>query len=201
MNVNDYGSLSNKNAAADSGLYGNGSVTSRPQQPQGYACYTNSYPPRANGATGSYPYQQQNNRAVYASATPTGTGRNDAYRNNTYSGYQAPRSSTNDASPRASASGGEQSYRTNYGAAKQNGYANGAGGARYEKSSGTKIHTPNKSTKSGGNGFGNGNGTSGGNGNGKKPGKKKSLKQRFLAWLKKFLRSIYLLGKPMRIFL
>jgi hypothetical protein len=40
-----------------------------------------------------------------------------------------------------------------------------------------------------------------GNGNGKKPPKKKSIKQRFLAWLKKFLRSIYLLGKPMRIFL
>ena len=207
MNANDYGSLPNKKTSTDSGLYGNGSVYSRPQQAQGYPYQSNSYAPRENGMVNSYQNMQSTSRPVYDSATSNGSDRSYAARNSGYSGYQPPQNSARVNDSRASASGAAQSCRTNYSAAKQPGYASGATANGNGSSTGTKVNMAGNGGKSSGNGNGtvngNGNGYSNGNGNGngKKPPKKKSIKQRFLAWLKKFLRSIYLLGKPMRIFL
>ena len=207
MNANDYGSLPNKKTSTDSGLYGNGSVYSRPQQAQGYPYQSNSYAPRENGMVNSYQNMQSTSRPVYDSATLNGSDRSYTTRNNGYSGYQPPQNSARVNDSRASASGAAQSYRTNYSATKQPGYASGATANGNGSSTGTKVNMAGNGGKNGGNGNGtvngNGNGYSNGNGNGngKKPPKKKSIKQRFLAWLKKFLRSIYLLGKPMRIFL
>ena len=72
--------------------------------------------------------------------------------------------------------------------------------------SSTKINYKASGSGSGGSSSKGGSSKSGGNsGNGssqKKPsGKNKSFKQRFLAWLKRFLRSLYLMEKPMKIFL
>ncbi|MEA4913872.1 MAG: peptidoglycan-binding protein [Christensenella sp.] len=210
MNANDYGSLPNKKTSTDSGPYGNGSVYSRPQQAQAYSYNANSYAPRENGKVNSYQNMQSTNRAVYDSAASSGTDRNYASRNNAYSGYQAPQYSASANEARPSVPVGAQSYRTNYSAAKQNSYASSATANGNGNGNGAKINmTGNGGVSGNGNGTkvnvtGNGGksgGSGNGNGNGKKPPKKKSLKQRFLAWLKKFLRSIYLLGKPMRIFL
>ena len=81
-------------------------------------------------------------------------------------------------------------------------YASGTSGAQS-----TRVQV-----KSGGGSGGNGTpprngaptgGSSDGNGlKTKKPSaKKKTIQQRFLAWLKRFLRSLYLMEKPMKIFL
>ena len=83
--------------------------------------------------------------------------------------------------PKASPSGGSSASST-----KINYKASGSGSGGSSSKGG--------SSKSGGN-FGNGSSQ-------KKPsGKNKSFKQRFLAWLKRFLRSLYLMEKPMKIFL
>ena len=70
----------------------------------------------------------------------------------------------------------------------------------------TKINYRASGSGSGGSsskgGPSNGGGYSGNGSSPKKPsGKKKSFKQRFLAGLKRFLRSLYLMEKPMKIFL
>ncbi len=197
MNANDYGSLPNKKTSTDSGLYGNGSVYSRPQQAQAYTYHANSNAPRENSRVNSYQNMQSTNRAVYDSAASNGRDRSYAARNNGYSGYQPPQNSARVNDSHTPATGGTQSYRTNYSAAKQSGYASSATASGNGAVNGTKVNM----TGNGGKNGGNGNGTVNGNGNGKKPPKKKSIKQRFLAWLKRFLRSIYLLGKPVRIFL
>ena len=197
MNANDYGSLPNKKTSTDSGLYANGSVYSRPQQAQAYTYHANSNAPRENSRVNSYQNMQSTNRAVYDSAASNGRDRSYAARNNGYSGYQPPQNSARVNDSHTPATGGTQSYRTNYSAAKQSGYASSATASGNGAVNGTKVNM----TGNGGKNGGNGNGTVNGNGNGKKPPKKKSIKQRFLAWLKRFLRSIYLLGKPVRIFL
>lgn len=74
------------------------------------------------------------------------------------------------------------------------GNGNGAGSGNGNGSS-----TGNGSGK--GSGSGNGNGSGKGNGSGlKKPQKNLTFSQKLLVGFKKFLRSIYLMGKPMRIF-
>ena len=85
MNANDYGSLPNKKTSTDSGLYGNGSVYSRPQQAQGYPYQPNSYAPRENGMVNSCQNMQSTSRPVYDSATSNGSDRSYAARNNGYS--------------------------------------------------------------------------------------------------------------------
>ena len=106
MNANDYGSLPNKKTSTDSGLYGNGSVYSRPQQAQGYPYQSNSYAPRENGMVNSYQNMQSTSRPVYDSATLNGSDRSYTTRNNGYSGYQPPQNSARVNDSRASASGG-----------------------------------------------------------------------------------------------
>ena len=105
------------------------------------------------------------------------------------------------------------------GSAANNSGANGAGTARpgtngnnapRANDNGTNANTvKTKYTNytnytyppSGGSGNGGGNGSGKGNGGGsKKPQKKLTFWQKLLAGFKRFLRSIYLMGKPMRIF-
>lgn len=222
MNSNDFGSLQKKNLSADSGLYGSGSAYRTPQNAQVSAFGSGAYYARESAPQASYYQGQPNRRVVYETGAANADARTANAKNASYSGagYSAQpgaarpdqRSSSNNPAP---------SYRTNYsvmnaesgGSGTNPGVAgNGAKNGNTATVNGTKVNvTGGKSVGSGsGNGSGNGNGGKGtgsgngngnGNGNGKKPPKKKSLKQRFLAWLKKFLRSIYLLGKPMRIFL
>ena len=86
--------------------------------------------------------------------------------------------------PNANPSGGSSAPST-----KINYRAGGSGGST------PKGGSPNGGSPNGG-GY-SGNGTS----QKKSSGKKKSFKKNFLAWLKKFLRSLYLMEKPMKIFL
>lgn len=88
------------------------------------------------------------------------------------------------------------------GGGKSNGNVTGSG-----NNSGMGSGTGNGSGKGAGSsngsgkGSGSGNGSSKGNGSGsKKPQKNLTFSQKLLAGFKKFLRSIYLMGKPMRIF-
>ncbi len=248
MNLNDYGSLQNKKSATDSGLYGNGSVSCRPQQPQMYAYDANIA--RANGSASSYGNMQTGNRSNHQ-ANPNGSAQNynSANRYASSGQPQAQNPAQSNFDTYAGANGGAKSYRTNYGAANVNGNstaargygngssngssngsangsgekangngsANGSANGSGAKSNGSGSSSVNGSAngsgkKSSGSGNGSGNGLRGGSGNGsgsngnggssgKKSAKKKSFKQNFLAWLKKFLRSIYLMSKPMRIFL
>ncbi len=220
MNSNDFSSIQNKNLSADSGLYGNGSAYRTPQNAQVSAFGSGAYYARENAPQTSNFQGQPNQRVVYETNAANGTARNTDTRNAAYSnaGYPAQPSASR-ADQRPASNNPASGYRTNYAvmSAESNGNsarpsASGAGVKNNGNATvnGTKVNvTGGKSSasgngngnggKSGSNGSGNGNGN--GNGNGKKPPKKKSLKQQFLAWLKKFLRSIYLLGKPMRIFL
>jgi hypothetical protein len=94
MNANDYGSLPNKKTSTDSGLYGNGSVYSRPQQTQGYPYQPNFLcSARKDGMVNSYQIMQSTSRPclrfryiewLATEVTPPGTG---------YSGYQPPQNS------------------------------------------------------------------------------------------------------------
>ena len=220
MNSNDFSSIQNKNLSADSGLYGNGFAYRTPQNAQVSAFGSGAYYARENAPQASGYQGQPNQRVVYETNAASGTARNTDARNAAYSSAGYPtQPSAQRAEQRPASNSPASSYRTNYAviSAESNGNsarpsASGAGGKTSGSATvnGTKVNvTGGKSSasgngngnggKSGGNGNGNGNGN--GSGNGKKPPKKKSLKQQLLAWLKKFLRSIYLLGKPMRIFL
>ena len=220
MNSNDFSSIQNKNLSADSGLYGNGSAYRTPQNAQVSAFGSGAYYARENAPQASNFQGQPNQRVVYETNAANGTARNTETRNAAYSnaGYPAQPSAPR-TEQRPASNNPASSYRTNYAVMSAESNGNGARpsasgtGVKNNGSAtvnGTKVNvTGGKSSASGngngnggkssGNGSGNGNGN--GNGNGKKPPKKKSLKQQFLAWLRKFLRSIYLLGKPMRIFL
>ena len=216
MNSNDFSSIQNKNLSADSGLYGNGSAYRTPQNAQVSAFGSGAYYARENAPQTSGYQGQPNQRVVYETNAASGTARNTDARNAAYTnaGYPAQQSAQR-AEQRPASNSPASSYRTNYAvmSAESNGNsarpsATSAGGKNSGSATvnGTKVNVTGG--KSGGNGNGNGNGgksgsngNGNGSGNGKKPPKKKSLKQQLLAWLKKFLRSIYLLGKPMRIFL
>ncbi|MCE5189648.1 MAG: peptidoglycan-binding protein [Eubacteriales bacterium] len=84
-----------------------------------------------------------------------------------------------------------------------NGNSAGANGAKPKYTNYTSyVYSPPSGGNGNGKGGGNGSGNGKGNGNGsKKPQKKLTFQQKALAWLKRFLRSIYLMEKPMRIFL
>ena len=132
------------------------------------------------------------------------------------SNYQVAAANTNSA-PTKSATTATNGSNGNGAAAKNpatssgsngNGAANGTPRSYTSGTSGaqsTRVQV--KSGGSGGNGNPPRNGapTGGSDGSGskpKKPGaKKKTIQQRFLAWLKRFLRSLYLMEKPMKIFL
>ncbi len=220
MNSNDYSNIQNKNLSADSGLYGSGSAYRTPQNTPVSAFGSGAYYARENAPQASGYQGQPNQRAVYETNAANATARNADMRNVSYSNAGYPvQPSAQRADQRPASGGAAPSYRTNYAVLNAepngNGANSGANGNAVKNGntatvSGTKVNmNGGKSTGSGsGNGNGNGgkgpgsgNGNGNGNGNGKKPPKKKSLKQRFISWLKKFLRSIYLLGKPMRIFL
>ena len=220
MNANDYGSLQNKKISADSGLYGNGSAYRSPQQPQTSAYGAGVYPARENVSQASYYQGQSSHRVMYETNTTNATVRNPGVRDSAYpgAGYPNQQSAVRPGEQRPASNNAAPSYRTNYAAAGTESSGNGTksvapgNGVKSNgvgKVNGTKINmTGNGKPNGNGNGSGNGNGgkpsgtgNGNGSGNGKKPPKKKTLKQRFLAWLKKFLRSIYLLEKPMRIFL
>ena len=214
MNSNDYGSLQNKNRTADSGLYGSGSAYRTPQDVQVSAFGSGAYSARESAPSASRFQGQPNQRVAYETGAANTDARTASVRNASYSnaGYPAQQGAARQ-DQRPASNSAAPSYRTNYSvmSAEVNSTVNPASSNNGTKSNGTatvngtKVNvTGGKNAGSGNGGSGNGNGgkTNGnGNGNGKKPPKKKSLKQRFLAWLKKFLRSIYLLGKPMRIFL
>ena len=218
MNANDYGQLQNKKSSADSGLNGNGSAYRSPQQAQVSAFGSGAYYAREDSSQTSYYQGQPGNRGVYETNAANGTARNPGMRDSAYSGNSSQQYNPRLTEQRPAASGNAPSYRTNYSAvssepAKQSGSVNGAKPNGNGTANGTKVNITGGAKANGnGNGSGSGNGNGGkgtgngnangnGNGNGKKPPKKKTLKQRFVAWLKKFLRSIYLLEKPMRIFL
>ena len=203
MNKNDYSNLQNKKSAADSGQYGNGSVSRIAPAGDARAYGANAYPQSSVG-NGGYRGAPAQPRAVYDSAAgnpprqggqygsqqPRSPQAYDAYRspsNSQSNDQSASQSSSRSTSQGTSQGSGQPSYRTNYSAA-------GSAG------NGTKTSSANGSTS--GNGSGGGKGGSGGNGsgkkstgNGKKPGKKKTLRQRMTAGLKRALRSIYLFGK------
>jgi len=92
------------------------------------------------------------------------------------------------------------SNRTNANGTSGNGTGAGANGAKPKYTNYTSyVYAP---TSGNGNGSGNGSGSGKGNGSGpKKPQKKLTFRQKLLAWFKRVLRSIYLMGKPMRIFI
>lgn len=220
MNSNDFSSIQNKNLSADSGLYGNGSAYRTPQNAQVSAFGSGAYYARENVPQPSGYQGQPNQRVVYETNAANVTARNTDTRNAAYSnaGYSAQPSAQR-AEQRPASGGTAPSYRTNYAVMSAGSNDNGArpsasgAGAKNNGSAtvnGTKVNVTGGKSSSSGNGNGNGgksgsngsgNGNGNGNGNGKKPPTKKSLKQQFLAWLRKFLRSIYMLGKPMRIFL
>ncbi|MEA4940242.1 MAG: peptidoglycan-binding protein [Christensenella sp.] len=80
------------------------------------------------------------------------------------------------------------------------GNGNGAGSGN-GNGSGKGSDSGNGNGSGKGSGSGNGNGSGKGNGSGsKKPQKNLTFSQKLLVGFKKFLRSIYLMGKPMRIF-
>ena len=175
MNKNDYSTLQNKKASADSGQYGNGSVSRIAPTGDARAYGANAYS-QSSAPSGGYRGAPAQSRAVYDSVPG-----NPPRQSGQYGSQQPSRAQANEA--RGGQGTGQPSYRTNYSAA-------GSAG------NGTKTSSAN------GNGSGNGKGGSGGNGsgkkttgNGKKPGKKKTLQQRLTAWLKRALRSIYLFGK------
>ncbi len=220
MNSNDYGSLQNKNMTADSGLYGSGSAYRTSPQPQTNVYGASAFYAREDASRVSYAQGQPNQRVVFETGGANGTARNPGARDASYSGagYPVGQNAARQGDQRPAANNAVPSYRTNYAvmSAESNGNGNGNGtvppasnnGARSNGAgtvNGTKVNMAGGKSNGSGNGNGgNGgksNGNGNGNGNGKKPPKKKTLRQRFLAWLKKFLRSIYLLDKPMRIFL
>ena len=170
--VNGNGSSSSYPSNSKTGINGNGSPASHP-----------SYTKEGISGNGSY--------SAYAAYSQNGT--NGGGNAGSRSTYQSQGSSTNGSGTQArngssqnvGASGIDSSPKTNYTKVYS---SNGNG------SSAKKPPYPNGG--SGGNGGGKGNGSTP-----KKPlSSKKSFKQRFLAWLRKFLRSIYMMGKPMRIF-
>ena len=168
MNANDYGTLQNRKPSADSGQYGNGSVSRISQDRVTYG-YGASADPQRSASSGDLRNPPTQKRAAYDSTSgklPRQSGQN---------GYQQPnRSGAYDA--RGNQYGRTQNYRTNDSAA--GGSGNGA-----------------KSGDSNGSGSGAKGSGSNGSGNGKKPGKKKTFQQRMTAWLKRALRSIYVFGK------
>ena len=168
MNANDYGTLQNRKPSADSGQYGNGSVSRISQDRVTYG-YGASADPQRSASSGDLRNPPAQKRAAYDSTSgklPRQSGQN---------GYQQPnRSGAYDA--RGNQYGRTQNYRTNDSAA--GGSGNGA-----------------KSGDSNGPGSGAKGSGSNGSGNGKKPGKKKTFQQRMTAWLKRALRSIYVFGK------
>lgn len=180
MNLNDYGTLQNKKTQADSGLYGSGSASRTVPNavPQGYGA--SGYPQRGYSG-GTYSGAVNPSRAAYDSS-PSGAARQSGYSAAPYGYPQGKSDRAYDT--RANGAAGGQNYRTNYAAvgAVPNGNGTKSGG----------------SGKNGGGG--NGNGTGGSFGyktaaNGKKPNKKKTLKQRMVAALKRSLRAVYLFAK------
>jgi len=206
MNNYDHGSLQDKKTAADSGLYGNGSVYNRIPAAETRAYGANAYPARGGVPAGAYGNAPAQSRAAYDAVAAGGAQRQSGAYAAAHAGCQQPQDHARAYDTRVRTNASAQSYRTNYGAA--GGGASASGG----KSNGA------------GNGFGNGSGNgSGSNGrgssSGRKPPKKKTFRQRLVAFLKRFLRSVYLFGrsisawfkrafhpiykleKPMRIFL
>jgi cell wall-associated NlpC family hydrolase len=196
MNTNDYSTLHNKKSSADSGLYGNGSVSRIAPAGDARAYGANVYP-QGGTPSGGYRGASAQSRAVYDSAPGNPPRQGGQY------GYQQP-SRTQAYDTRNSQSSSQQSDRTNYSAAGSagNGASSSNGTGSYQNGSSGKG-TGNGARSSNGNGS-NGNGSNGssgngskgnGSGNGKKPGRKKTFQQRFTAGLKRALRSIYLFGK------
>lgn len=132
-----------------------------------------------SGATGGAPSYRTN----YSAVNVNGNG-NTARSNGNGNGFS--NGSANGSGAKGNGSGNSSA----------NGSANGSGKKGSSTGNGSGIGLR------GGSGNGSGSGSNGNGGSsGKKSAKKKSIKQNFLAWLKKFLRSIYLMSKPMRIFL
>ncbi len=190
MNENEYGTLQNKKTSADSGLYGNGSVSRMASTGNARAYGANAYP--QSGA----PYGgAAQNRAVYDSAAGNPPRQGGQY------GYGQPRNPQ--AYDMRGQGGSQPSYRTNYSAvgSASNGKSGPNGSNAYPNgstSNGKNNSNGNGSYQNGssGNGGSNGNGSGkNGSGNGKKPGKKKTVQQRLTAGLKRALRSVYLFGK------
>jgi len=192
MNTNDYGKLQNKKSSADSGLYGNGSAY-RTVPATGGAYGASNYAQR-NTAQDSYRVPAQL-RTAYDSAQYGAAPRQGGYAP-TNNGYPQRTNQPMPQDGRAHAAA-SHSHRINHNPTAAT--ANGNGAKTAVNGNGTKANgnggSGNGGSGNGGKGTGNGNGYGNGNGNGKKPIKKKTLKQRLIAWLKKALRSVYLFGK------
>ena len=134
------------------------------------------------------------------------------------SNYQIAAANTNNApsksaAPNTNGSNGNGAVPKNPATSSGSNGNGAANGTPRSYTSGTSgAQSTRVQVKNGGGSGGNGNpprngaptgGGSDGNGSKpKKPGaKKKTIQQRFLAWLKRFLRSLYLMEKPMKIFL
>ena len=171
MNKNDYSTLQNKKTSADSGQYGNGSVSRMVPDARAYG--VSGYP-QVGASSGGYRGVPAQPRVVYDSAPGNPPRQSGQY------GYQQPsRAQSYDA--HGGQGTGQPSYRTNYSAAGNTG-------------NGTKTSSANGSGNGKGGSGGNGSGKKS-SGSGKKSGKKKTIQQRLTAWLKRVLRSIYLFGK------
>lgn len=177
MNANDYETFPNTKRASDSGHFGNGSVYSATRTTETGAYGAGPHSPHSGDGSRAHGNAASVHPANYAYDNSSSMQRRNDGAVSFASGEHAqPRKQTQAYNTRINGTGGAQNYRTNYSAAG----GNGVGG----KSNGN------------GKGPGNGNGSNGkGTPNGKKPPKKKTLKQRILVWLKRFLRSVYLLSK------
>ena len=220
MNYTDYGSTLGKNSSNSTGKNQNesqvnfdSSFSDRPNGNGAYSRYNSGTPQRETNKINAYSnYDAYRKDSNFTNGNPK--ARSDSYGQDTYRNGSAPARDSN-------SNGGANRYRSSYetgskqngayagssGSASkskpQNGYESGGNGA---KTSGTKV----KSTGADGSrtkvaSYSNSNGASNGNGkgNGSKLKKQQNLtfQQKFMAWLKRFLRSVYLMGKPMRIFI
>jgi len=208
MNLNDYSSLQNNTSASDSSLYGNGSVYSLTPQAQTGAYGACAYPSRMNASAGVNSNAPSQNRSVYDSGAAGSGVQRQAGGGAPSGSYHQTRNSAQGYDTRINGSSGAQHYRTNYNVVvgeenavpKLKPASGSANGSSSKGAASASVQKPPKDKVTSGSGSGSGSNKGGGS-SGKKPPKKKTLKQRFLAWLKRFLRSIYLMEKPIRIFL
>ncbi|NLI52752.1 MAG: hypothetical protein GX417_00340 [Clostridiales bacterium] len=204
----------------NTGAYGSGS--SRGNDPLSYGAFSGNAPYSSSGA---YSYGKNNTSAScyksepyaggYASAQSGATPYTSSGESNRAQGASAanqngaPRARTSYTDYSAYANGVAPRRDTPQNGANKsnaggNGYSSGKVATKVYGAGGSGSSSGNGSMPRGGSSYGGGNGGSGG-----KPPKKpksfnvwfKSAKKKTLNWIKRALRSIYLLGKPMRIFI
>ena len=212
-------SYSSYDASNQSGGYNNGAAKplSGGSVPAGYP--SGSVPAReSNGYTNAGRPESTYDRTVRGgSCSPAGAGsarepsaNGNGYRSDT-NGSNANGNNTGVNRPNGNGATGNGTPKryTDYTKYEYTPSSTNGGGKSNGNGVGSGAGSGNGSGKGSGSGSGNGNGSGSGNGNGsgkgsgsgsKKPQKNLTFSQKLLVGFKKFLRSIYLMGKPMRIF-